>query len=1124
MAAEVMEFRVCLCYNESNSNGLEYLRTEGIMRTLARLSVFAFAAAILAAAPVLAFNTARDATLWEIPRQGAPSQLTWESRRVEAPGVQALGAAAAPAALAAFAESYGGNWHYQVNTATGTFHHVYGSGINMSRPADSGQAAETLARDFISRNQELFGVGNEDLVAVNNASGPGKRSVIFQQTFGGLPVWGGRAHLVFTEAGRLFAFGSDVFPGVDISVSPGISEALALAIAKDDIGFVEGVDTVDRNELWVLPVEVGEGGLEYSLAYRFDLNMTDPFGIWATWVDAGTGEILWRENHIRFADFTGSVEGDVEWDGYCDGFTYDYPLRNMRISISGVGTCYSDANGDFSISGTAGSRTITAGLNGHWVTVDVYGGTNASHSGTITDGTPYLIDWNESNSLHSERDVFAYVNKEHDWLKDMDPDWTGVDYEMLATVERTDLYCPGNAWWDGSGINLCVESASYGNTGRMGDVVYHEYGHAVTDFLYGPSDPPSDMHEGNSDIIANYLTRESIMGLGYYLNNCTSGIRNSDNTMTWPCTGSGHTCGQVIAGFHWDAWQELLAVYSQEYADSVARYTWHYGRKLGLPQSQPDQVYWTFVADDNDGNLDNGTPHYPYFCTAASNHAFPCPEITAGVTIVHTPLDNTQNTTSPYEVVAEITSNAGSIVPSNCRVTYRIDGGSFVDATMEPTGNPDEYAADIPAQAACTDVEYYIYAEDDASNTATHPPTAPAVLHGFGVGYDDIFADDFEADQGWTAGLPGDDASTGMWDRCNPQETTAQPADDNTPGANYNAYITDCAAGSSQGSYDVDGGKTTLQSPVFDLSDQAAVRAIYYRWYSNDTGSEPGVDVWVVQVTDDAWATYAELENTNVSNRNWTRMEFSLGDYIDLTDQVQFRFIASDEDGGSIVEAGVDDFSLIGCSSQADTTAPSVTVVEPNGGELYVGGDDTPYPVEWTASDDVGVVATHILLSQDGGSTYPDTIATGSITSPYDWFVPVYYDSETCRVKVVCVDAASNEGSDESDADFEIKSLAGVESGELPATVVLMQNRPSPFGGSTLIEFGLPRTAEVSLAVFDVSGRRVATLAEGLHEAGYHQVTWTASGTDGAKVSPGVYFYRLVTGYSVLTRKMLVVQ
>ena len=87
-----------------------------------------------------------------------------------------------------------------------------------------------------------------------------------------------------------------------------------------------------------------------------------------------------------------------------------------------------------------------------------------------------------------------------------------------------------------------------------------------------------------------------------------------------------------------------------------------------------------------------------------------------------------------------------------------------------------------------------------------------------------------------------------------------------------------------------------------------------------------------------------------------------------------------------------------------------------------------------------------------------------------------------------------------------------------------MQNRPSPFDGSTLIEFGLPEAGDVSLEIYDVTGRRVVSLAEGVHGAGYHMVTWNGSAANGDRVSPGVYFYRLVTGYSVLTRKLLVVK
>jgi hypothetical protein len=429
------------------------------------------------------------------------------------------------------------------------------------------------------------------------------------------------------------------------------------------------------------------------------------------------------------------------------------------------------------------------------------------------------------------------------------------------------------------------------------------------------------------------------------------------------------------------------------------------------------------------------------------------------------------------------------------------------------------YIAPAPA---CSKVEYYIYAEDVPGNSKTDPGGAPGDLHSFLVAYTTVFEDDFETDKGWTAGLPGDDASTGMWQRCDPEATEAQAEDDHTE-AGVNAYITHCAAGASQGTYDVDGGKTTLLSPVFDLTSEAEATVSYYRWYSNDTGAEPGQDYWVVDITDDNGASWVNLENTNVSDRRWTLQEFDVGTYVDLTDSVRLRFIASDYDPGSLVEAGVDDFLIVGCES-GDTTPPEVTVVDPNGGEVIVGGGGSQYAIEWTSSDNVGVVLTHILLSTDGGATYPDTVASGALTSPYDWDVPAA-DEPDCRIKVVCLDAALNEGSDESDSDFAITDIAGVAGLPLkPAEVVLFQNRPTPFKGVTEIEFGLPRPQTISLDVYSVEGRLVTTLAEGAYPAGYHKVVWRGSDSRGTSVAGGVYFYRLETEEKALTLKMLMLK
>ena len=1089
-------------------------------RTLTLVVISALASLLVAGltGPARGFSPAEEYARWEVPRLGAPSQAIWTAHSIEDQG------APAGQALAAFAGAYGGSWQYQINGRTGTYHHLYGSGVDLGVALKTREDVERVARDFVAANPAVFAATNENLTVASCTNALGKWSIIFQETYRGVPVWGGRVHLVFTEAGRLFEMGSDAHPGISIPVEPALKGPDALTVAQTDIGFQETTDKVQYQNLFILPIEVGEAGIEYRLSWRVDLRVASPYGLWATWVDAAGGEILWRENHVRFTNFTGHVQGDVDWNGYCDGYTNDYPLRDMNVTVSGVGTASTNATGDFTVTyGGTGQKTITAAFVGPWVNVDRATGTDASHTGTITAGTPYTIDWADATSLASERDGFAYTNAIHAWTKAMDPSFTALDYQMICTIERTDMYCPGNAWWDGTNINFCSQTASYGNTARMADVVYHEYTHGITQEMYGISEPPGDVHEGNSDVAANLLTRESIMGLGFYYGNCSTGIRNSQNSMQYPCYDEIHICGQILAGFYWDSWQGMLAAYPQAVADSVARVTWHFGRKLGLPQSQPDQVHWTFVADDNDGNLANGTPHYDQFCVGAENHGFTCPEITTGVMISHTPLSDTPNTTDPYPVTAVITSTAGPIVADSCRVVYRVDGGSFANAGMSPTGGADEYRGYIPAQPAGSTVEYYIYGRDTAGNTKTNPGGAPSVLHAFRVGYETVLADDFETNKGWTVGAAGDNAVTGIWERCDPEGTAAQPEDDHTPAPGVNAYITDCAAGLSLGDFDVDGGKTTLLSPILNLSsyDEAVVR--YYRWYSNDTGAEPGTDYWVVEVTNNG-STWVTLENTNVSSATWQMKQFNVESYVALTSQVRFRFIASDYDPGSLVEAGVDDFSLVALAEPSDTMPPVVTVIAPNGGEELIGGAGAIFDVVWSASDDVGVTLTKILLSTDGGATYPDTLASGALTSPWTWVLPEV-DEAACRTKVVCYDAAANAGSDQSDANFHLVSLSGVPDRKpLPGDVVLLPSRPSPFETLTEIEFGLPEPGRVLLRVYGVDGRLVTTLVDGARPAGYHVARWQGTDSGGAPVSAGMYFYRLETADRVLTRKMLMIR
>ena len=89
----------------------------------------------------------------------------------------------------------------------------------------------------------------------------------------------------------------------------------------------------------------------------------------------------------------------------------------------------------------------------------------------------------------------------------------------------------------------------------------------------------------------------------------------------------------------------------------------------------------------------------------------------------------------------------------------------------------------------------------------------------------------------------------------------------------------------------------------------------------------------------------------------------------------------------------------------------------------------------------------------------------------------------------------------------------------LPATFALEQNYPNPFNPTTTIRFTLQRTQRVVLQVFDVSGREVATLAEGTLSAGTHAVRF-----EGADLPAGTYFYRLTVGAATEVRKAVLLK
>ncbi|MBK8981406.1 MAG: T9SS type A sorting domain-containing protein [Ignavibacteria bacterium] len=102
--------------------------------------------------------------------------------------------------------------------------------------------------------------------------------------------------------------------------------------------------------------------------------------------------------------------------------------------------------------------------------------------------------------------------------------------------------------------------------------------------------------------------------------------------------------------------------------------------------------------------------------------------------------------------------------------------------------------------------------------------------------------------------------------------------------------------------------------------------------------------------------------------------------------------------------------------------------------------------------------------------------------------------------------------------NFEYYNLNGEVIVGVPNNFDLSQNYPNPFNPETKINFQIPNESNVSLVVFDNSGKEVATLVNGNKTAGYHTVSFNAS-----NLSSGIYFYKLETeGFTKVMKMALV--
>jgi carboxypeptidase T len=235
--------------------------------------------------------------------------------------------------------------------------------------------------------------------------------------------------------------------------------------------------------------------------------------------------------------------------------------------------------------------------------------------------------------------------------------------------------------------------------------------------------------------------------------------------------------------------------------------------------------------------------------------------------------------------------------------------GSFTPTVLgNGEGNFDTL---LPAAPCGALVQWYFEATTNGGSVILLPPGGPsAPFEATAVESRQVWADDFESDQGWSVGAPGDDATSGIWLRVDPVGTIAQPEDDHTVDG-VQCWVTGQGVpGGAAGAADVDGGSTSLTSPPLDALEEGLSLSAWI-WYSNNLGAAPSSDSMLVELSADGGSTWLPLAELAQSTNVWVRFEWELSPVVAPTSALRVRFVARDLGAPSLVEAAIDDVELV---------------------------------------------------------------------------------------------------------------------------------------------------------------------------------------------------------------------
>jgi len=759
----------------------------------------------------------------------------------------------------------GGAWRVRWDADTAVPRYLFGTGISAPGSVASADIAELFALQALERHLPLLspGAAADDFVLVANDLDAGMRTVALLQYHQGARVLGGQVSFRFKND-RLFVIASRAWPNVGVRMPAervGANQARSTAARWIDDDFDTAAAAGDPGVLSILPILRSSGAIEYRAVAAVRVDSQRPVGAWQVYLDAHTGARVARQQLLRFA--AGRILYNAP-ERYPLSTRADYPASGVGLTIADT-TVETDDAGEFS---WAGSAPASVTLRAQGPLVRVLSDAGADITETVTVDPDGSFAWNHGDTEYSDAQIASYTHSQivKAWARNVTGGMDYLDQQLQVTVNIADT-C--NAYSDGTTINFFRSGGGCGNTARIADIVYHEFGHSFHyhAIIQGAGAWDGALSEGSSDYTAATIVNDPAMGRGFFNND--EPLRHIDEAeeATWPeDIGEVHTTGIIIGGTLWDLRKNLIAMEGE--AEGVALSDWLFYQGLRRAPDIPGMYVEVLAADDDDGNLDNGTPHSCAINEAFARHGLGDPDAPLAPA-----LQRPERT--GWQVLARSLSAAGcpeSDPVASATLTWQLRATPSVGGSVAMVEGAEGYGADIPEQGFGEVVQYLVHAELASGSVLEYPSNPAAPMYEFFVGeVSSIYCTDFEgasAPDGWVHGLESGEVTDGAddWQWGAPQGVP-DSGDPRAAFSGANVYGNDLGGADFNGTYQSDKVNYLETPPVAIGADYDVVRLQYRRWLSIEDGVHDQASILANGT--EVWSNLVDDGQTHHQDREW---------------------------------------------------------------------------------------------------------------------------------------------------------------------------------------------------------------------------------------------------------------